>query len=315
MMLLLVTISEKKLWKNAESLVGNFIDKKHLSTFIDNFVGAAEIITDYELVVSVKHFRRELAETEMKSYGKILIASAVIAVLMTFISLIIILHIFIYMRWGITRQLILLNAKVCVLESRLGTRQLSEELQKKLCEEIGVTFKTIQNERQKFAQEVVNEERKMVEEVVKSGNEPQYETMCGIGSNVFTAEKREKNIPKSKTAQSPPSEKQIEDNHYENIPKQDKKAPVKASRRSVVAPEQQIIKVPEIGGMADQADPKYQTLVGMDNEKIFVEKKEPTLQETQKIRPPTVGGMVNQADPSYQTLVGMNNSNIFQEKA
>ncbi|KAL3985475.1 Protein of unknown function family protein [Acanthocheilonema viteae] len=280
MMLLLVTISEKKLWKNAESLVGNFIDKKHLSTFIDNFVGAAEIITDYELVVSVKHFRRELAETEMKSYGKILIASAVIAVLMTFISLIIILHIFIYMRWGITRQLILLNAKVCVLESRLGTRQLSEELQKKLCEEIGVTFKTIQNERQKFAQEVVNEERKMVEEVVKSGNEPQYETMCGIGSNVFTAEKREKNIPKSKTAQSPPSEKQIEDNHYENIPK-----------------------LPEIGGMADQADPKYQTLVGMDNEKIFVEKKAPT-----------VGGMVNQADPSYQTLVGMNNSNIFQEK-
>lgn len=53
-------------------------------------------------------------------------------------------------------QRIFLVLKVCSLESRLGTRQLSEELQKKLCDEIGITFKTIQSERQKFAQEVVN---------------------------------------------------------------------------------------------------------------------------------------------------------------
>lgn len=46
--------------------------------------------------------------------------------------------------------------KVCALESRLGTRQLSEELQKRLCDEIGATFGKIQNERQKFVQEVVN---------------------------------------------------------------------------------------------------------------------------------------------------------------
>ncbi|EJW88152.1 hypothetical protein WUBG_00940 [Wuchereria bancrofti] len=55
--------------------------------------------------------------------------------------------------------------------------------------------------------------------------------------------------------------------------------------------------------MVDEADPKYQTLVGIDNEKIFSEKKAPT-----------IGGMVDQADPAYQTLVGMENGKVFQEK-
>ncbi|EFO23570.2 hypothetical protein LOAG_04920 [Loa loa] len=182
--------------------------------------------------------------------------------------------------------------KVCALESRLGTRQLSEKLQRKLCEEIGVAFGTIQNERQKFAQEVVNEERKMVEEVVKSENEPQYETMCGIGDEVFTTKKEgEKSVPKP--ARGLPSEKPVEDDHYENV-----------SKRPTTAPIQQIeIKAPAVGGMADEADPKYQTLIGMDNEKIFAEKKAPA-----------VGGIVDQADPAYQTLTGMENAKVFQEK-
>uniref|UniRef100_A0A1I7VS50 Uncharacterized protein n=1 Tax=Loa loa TaxID=7209 RepID=A0A1I7VS50_LOALO len=219
----------------------------------------------------------------MKSHATILITSAVVAAFVTFVCLIVMLHIFIYMRWGITRQLILLNAKVCALESRLGTRQLSEKLQRKLCEEIGVAFGTIQNERQKFAQEVVNEERKMVEEVVKSENEPQYETMCGIGDEVFTTKKEgEKSVPKP--ARGLPSEKPVEG--------------------PTTAPIQQIeIKAPAVGGMADEADPKYQTLIGMDNEKIFAEKKAPA-----------VGGIVDQADPAYQTLTGMENAKVFQEK-
>ncbi|VDM19057.1 unnamed protein product [Wuchereria bancrofti] len=285
--LVLVIISEERLWKNAESLVENFVDGMYLSIFINNFVGAAEIVEDYKLPAHsnlherrlIKRSRRQLIEAEIKSYATILITSAVIVALVTFVCLIIILHIFIYMRWGITRQLILLNTKVCALESRLGTRQLSEELQRKLCEEIGVAFGTVQNERQKFVQEVVNEERKMVEEVVKSESEPQYETMCGIGDEVFTTKKGgEKNTPR--LAPVPSSEKPDEDNHYENVPKP-----------------------PAVGGMVDEADPKYQTLVGIDNEKIFSEKKAPT-----------IGGMVDQADPAYQTLVGMENGKVFQEK-
>uniref|UniRef100_A0AAF5PTS3 Uncharacterized protein n=2 Tax=Wuchereria bancrofti TaxID=6293 RepID=A0AAF5PTS3_WUCBA len=318
--LVLVIISEERLWKNAESLVENFVDGMYLSIFINNFVGAAEIVEDYKLPAHsnlherrlIKRSRRQLIEAEIKSYATILITSAVIVALVTFVCLIIILHIFIYMRWGITRQLILLNTKVCALESRLGTRQLSEELQRKLCEEIGVAFGTVQNERQKFVQEVVNEERKMVEEVVKSESEPQYETMCGIGDEVFTTKKGgEKNTPR--LAPVPSSEKPDEDNHYENVPKPDKKAPEKTSKRSAIASTQQI-KAPAVGGMVDEADPKYQTLVGIDNEKIFSEKKEGKLQEIQEIKPPTIGGMVDQADPAYQTLVGMENGKVFQEK-
>ncbi|CAG9539964.1 unnamed protein product [Cercopithifilaria johnstoni] len=278
MMLMLIIISEKNLWKNAKSLVGSCMDKKHLSIFTDNFVGAAEIITDYELPVPVKHLKRQLVEEEMKSYATILLTSAVIVALITFICLIIMLHIFIYMRWGITRQLILLNAKVCALESRLGTRQLPEELQRRLCEEIGITFKTVQNERQKFAQEVANE-------LVKTENEAQYETMCGIGDEIFTTKKQdEKNVPKAAPAQSLPPKKQIEG-------------------LAIAVTQQDKIKAPKIGGMVDYADPKYQTLVGMDNEKVFAEKKAPT-----------VGGMADHADPAYQTLFGMKNANVFQRK-
>lgn len=42
------------------------MDKKRLSAFIDNFVGASEIITDHELLVPMQHFSRQFAEAEMK---------------------------------------------------------------------------------------------------------------------------------------------------------------------------------------------------------------------------------------------------------
>uniref|UniRef100_A0A8R1TXY6 Uncharacterized protein n=1 Tax=Onchocerca volvulus TaxID=6282 RepID=A0A8R1TXY6_ONCVO len=242
MMLVLMIISEERLRKNAELFVRSYVDKKHVSTLIGNFAAVAEIVTDHKLPVPVKRSKRQLAETsisaeaEIKAYSTILTTSAIVASMITFVCLIIMLHIFIYMRWGITRQLILLNAKVCALESRLGTRQLSEELQRKLCEEIGVTYGTIQNERQKFAQEVVNDERKMAEDVVKAENEPQYETMCGIGDEVFTTKKGKKNGSKPG-----------------------------ATIEKIIAP--------TIGGMVEETDPQYQTLVGLHNEKIFPEKK------------------------------------------
>uniref|UniRef100_A0A0R3RHT9 Uncharacterized protein n=1 Tax=Elaeophora elaphi TaxID=1147741 RepID=A0A0R3RHT9_9BILA len=238
----------KKLRKNARSLIGCCMDKKHLFTFIDNFVGAEEINADFKLLAAEEHLSKQLAEAEMKSYATILITSAVVAAFIAFICLIIMLHIFIYMRWGITRQLILLNAKICALESRLGTRQLSEELQKKLCEEIGATYKTVQDERQKFAQEIVNEERRMAEELVRSENEPQYETMIGVDDQVFAARKKG-DIKKTVSLILLNFTKFTED-HYENIPKS-----------------------PEVGGVVDQANPKFQTLVGIDNEKFFLAKK------------------------------------------
>ncbi|VDP12290.1 unnamed protein product [Onchocerca flexuosa] len=275
-------ISEERLWKNAELFVRSYVDKKHVSTLIGKFAATAEIVTDHKLPIPVKRFKRQVAETsisaeaEIKAYSTILTTSAIVASMITFVCLIIMLHIFIYMRWGITRQLILLNAKlggmqqneisafprkfldfdkVCALESRLGTRQLSEELQRKLCEEIGVTYGTVQNERQKFAQEVVNDERKMAEDVVKAENEPQYETMCGIGDEVFTTKKGNifivsEILKKNGSKPGTTIEKSAEENHYENVPK-----------------------APTVGGMVEEADPQYQTLVGMHNEKIFPEKK------------------------------------------
>lgn len=42
------------------------MDKKYISTFINNFVDATEIITDYELSAPVKYIRKQLAEVEMK---------------------------------------------------------------------------------------------------------------------------------------------------------------------------------------------------------------------------------------------------------
>ncbi|MCP9264759.1 hypothetical protein DINM_022907 [Dirofilaria immitis] len=250
-------MSEEGLWKNVEPYS---TDKTHISTFLDDFTVASRAAAAAAAVAEiplVKRPKRHLVEVEMKAYATILTTSAIIASIITFICLIIMLHIFIYMRWGITRQLILLNAKnkgsgvsmrqndinaflskfcilnkVCALESRLGTRQLSEELQKKLCEEIGAIYGIIQNERQKFAQEVVNDERKMAEDVVKTENEPQYETMCGIGNEVKSGSK-----------------------------------PV------LVTAIENSAAVPAVGGMVDETDPQYQTLVGMQNEKIFPEKR------------------------------------------
>uniref|UniRef100_A0A915Q7P3 Uncharacterized protein n=1 Tax=Setaria digitata TaxID=48799 RepID=A0A915Q7P3_9BILA len=158
MVLVLSIAPEEKLWEKAESVIKNCKDNEHMATFISSFVASAEVATNSEWQMPFKRSKREIAESEMKAYATILTTSAITVAMITFICLIIMLHIFIYMRWGITRQLILLNAKVCALESRLGTRQLSEDLQKKLCEEIGATYTTIQNERQKFAQEVVNGE-------------------------------------------------------------------------------------------------------------------------------------------------------------
>ncbi|KAM3717148.1 tRNA(Phe) (4-demethylwyosine(37)-C(7)) aminocarboxypropyltransferase [Dirofilaria immitis] len=273
-------MSEEGLWKNVEPYS---TDKTHISTFLDDFTVASRAAAAAAAAVAeiplVKRPKRHLVEVEMKAYATILTTSAIIASIITFICLIIMLHIFIYMRWGITRQLILLNAK-----SRLGTRQLSEELQKKLCEEIGAIYGIIQNERQKFAQEVVNDERKMAEDVVKTENEPQYETMCGIGNEVFTTKKEKSG---SKPVLVTAIENSAAENHYENIPKGNKKALVKTStsKRPVMASTQQIeIKVPAVGGMVDETDPQYQTLVGMQNEKIFPEKKEGMMQEAREIQ-------------------------------
>ncbi|VDN04351.1 unnamed protein product [Thelazia callipaeda] len=220
------------------------------------------------------------------------------------------------MRWGITRRLILLNTKICALESRLGTRQLSEDLQKKLCVEIGASYETMQLERQKFTQEVVNEERKIVNEVVKSENEAQYDTMHGV-SDVFKVHKGGK--VESKPVPDKVKKKQDEDeNLYENVPKGQKQPPNKdvKTKQDEAPPE---IKVPEVAGMVDELDPRYHTLAGMQNEKIFEKKGENKIggssqDETQEIKAPTVGGMVDEADPNYQTLVGMHNTKVFEAK-
>ncbi|VDN32272.1 unnamed protein product [Gongylonema pulchrum] len=102
------------------------------------------------------------------------------------------------------------------MESRLSSRQLSDEVQKKLCDEIGVKFTTVQEERQKFAQEVVNEERRLLDEVVKSENEAQYETMRGIADDVFV--RKRSNVPTSTLGPTGTAEKKpADEDHYENV--------------------------------------------------------------------------------------------------
>ncbi|VDK49236.1 unnamed protein product [Anisakis simplex] len=272
-------------------------------------------------------------EELLERFRMMLMSSSITASALAVICLLIALRIVCFERMHINRRLILLNEKVNALETRLGSRQLPESLQLKLCQVIGISYERIKEERQKAAQDIANDERMLMNEMVNETTASLYDTMRGIEGNVFDR-KAERMIAEAADKYeflgeplNEAAKKNVlsSDNGYEcyggGVQQVD--AEKKSSKESVDEKAGNKVSKQKVSNVVFDTKnstercvdkKKTPTVCGINETVGFKPSKEDAQTHNDQIRAPTTGGIAATNDPNYATLNRMDNDQVFKVK-